>query len=244
MRIYPAVDLINGECVRLKKGCFTQKTLYSKRPLEVIKDYETKGFKYLHIVDLDGARQGKLQQMPLIKEIAKQTHLKVQVGGGVRSRQTVDCLLNAGVERVIIGSMAVTDKNQVTEWLAQYTTKKIVLALDIICNEQQIPQIVIRGWQQCSQVNLWQLLDFYQHFANLEILCTDVSRDGLLQGPNFELYQACYERFPQIKFLVSGGITRLSEINRLSALPNTSGFIVGTAIYENKIALEDLVNVG
>jgi phosphoribosylformimino-5-aminoimidazole carboxamide ribotide isomerase len=239
MRIYPAIDLINGQCVRLKKGSFDDKKIYSDNPLAIAQYFEKSGLNYLHIVDLDGARTGKFQQELIIEKILMHTSLKIQVGGGIRSEKTIDKLIDIGAERIILGSMATENKDSTVKFIEKYPGK-LVLALDLFF-ENDNPQVVSSGWQKSAKQTLWQLLDFYQSFRDLHFLCTDVARDGLLQGPNFKLYETCYERYPTQNFIVSGGIKKITDVTYFKSLPNVSGVILGTAIYENHISVEELV---
>jgi phosphoribosylformimino-5-aminoimidazole carboxamide ribotide isomerase len=239
MRIYPAIDLMDGKCVRLKKGCFENKKIYSEDPLKVLESFEEHGLNFVHIVDLDGARSGSFKQFPLIKKLISHTKLKVQIGGGIRDEKTINSLLEIGAERIIIGSLAASNKDLTSKLIHQYGNK-IVLALDIFF-ENLLPKVAVSGWQRVANENLWQLLDYYQQFTATHFLCTDIHRDGLLQGPSLDLYAECYQRYPQQQFIVSGGIRDIADINACVSLPNISATIVGTALYENAISLKELV---
>lgn len=233
MRIYPAIDLFAGDCVRLKQGLFSAKKIYSNDPLAMVELFEKQGFKFLHVIDLEGAKKARMQQYTLIAKILAGTSLTVQVGGGIRSISHVRSLLGAGAERVLVGSLAVTEQVKISQWLEKLGVNKIVLALDIKISDQ--PYLVIKGWQQSTRVSLWQLLDFYRQYPKLEILCTDTARDGLMSGPNFDFYLQCCERYPELNFIVSGGIRDAQDVQFFSTLPRISGVVLGTALYENKI---------
>lgn len=239
MRIYPAIDLYAGNCVRLQQGCYAKQTIYSSDPLEVALGFQQQGGQFLHVVDLEGARAGALQQWPLIESLLQNTQLKIQVGGGIRNNIIIEKLLAAGADRVVLGSIAVTDSLQVCKWLNTYGADKIVLAFDIrLVN--QIPYVAISGWQQQSNVTLWEILNIYKEQARY-ILCTDISRDGVLSGPNIDLYEQCLKQFPELAFIVSGGIRSEKDINIFEQHSKIHGIVIGTALYEQKILLESLV---
>lgn len=238
MRIYPAIDLMSGKCVRLNQGCFASRKIYSDSPVSMAKEFMRLGAKYLHLVDLDGAKQGCLQQLTLIKKVLSISDLRIQVGGGIKNKNTIEQLLSAGADRVVIGTLAVTDPKQVVKWLQEYGPDKIVLALDVRFVEG-IPLIATSGWQSHSILSLWQLLRFYATYAK-HYLCTDISSDGLLEGPNLALYQQWQQQFPNVSYLVSGGIRSIDDIDLCAKLNQVEGVIVGTAIYENKINLAEL----
>lgn len=239
MRIYPAIDLMAGNCVRLNKGNFSEATLYSSSPVEVALNFEKLGCQFLHVVDLDGAKKGCLQQFELLKELAATTNLKLQVGGGVRSSLDIERLLNAGVDRVVIGSQAVVEQKTVTEWLETFGPQRIILALDVLLKDK-VPYVLTNGWQEKSNLSLWELLKTYEKYK-VKILCTDISRDGVLEGPNFDLYDDFQRHFPDISVMVSGGIKSKDDIMQCRKFANVSGVIIGRAIYEQRICLEEIL---
>lgn len=239
MNIIPAIDLKSGQCVRLYQGQYENMTAYNNDPLKVAKEFADAGADYLHIVDLDGAKQGELINLEIMRAICQNTKLKLQVGGGIRTKQQIDLLFEIGVERVVIGSMAITQIHTVKQWLNQYSAEKIVLALDIRINAQAQPQLASHGWQIDSEKNLWQLLEEYQDTHIKHVLCTDIQRDGTLQGPNTDLYKECQKRFPNIQFQASGGIGSLNDLQKLIKIP-VSSVIIGKALYENKFSFKDL----
>lgn len=253
MRIYPAIDLLDGKCVRLVRGEFASAVSYTDDPIQMAQNFAAQGLHYLHIVDLNGAKQGVMQQEKLIADIVASTNLQVQIGGGIRDFATVKNLLSMGVDRVILGSVAVTQPSLVKECLQTWGGEKIVLAIDVRpsknveCQTENdkdrgAPELLrnfsvaIKGWQETVSMNLWQLLDSYQEDGLKNILCTDISKDGTLSGPNFELYDQCYEQFPHMYFIASGGISSPQDLVDLNAL-GVHAVVIGKAIYENKVSL-------
>jgi phosphoribosylformimino-5-aminoimidazole carboxamide ribotide isomerase len=240
MIIYPAVDLYKGNCIRLFCGDFNQQTFYSNDPIEVANNYADAGAKFLHVVDLDGARQGCLVQHDLIIQMQCKSNLKIQMGGGIRNRESIEKLLNHGISRVILGSVAVNEPLLVKKWLDQYGAERIVLAFDVKINEKGEPILATQGWKNLSTKILWDLLDEYSLTAK-HVLCTDISRDGTLQGPNKSLYQACALRYPKINFQASGGIQSLKDLQSLNQI-SMAGVIVGKALYEKKFSLSEAIS--
>jgi phosphoribosylformimino-5-aminoimidazole carboxamide ribotide isomerase len=239
MIIYPAIDLKDGKCVRLKQGDFAQSTIYEADPLKMTEIFSAAGAEWLHMVDLDGAKAGEMQQFDLIARVVKNTELKIQVGGGIRSEKTVQRLLDAGVSRVVVGSLAVKNRNLVQGWLREFGGDKIVLAFDIRFQDGE-PEIMTHGWQSGSQQLLWDVLDAYAESGLRSVLCTDVSRDGMLEGTNNALYQTMHERWPAIDVLASGGVSGLQDLLDLAKL-GAAGAIVGKAIYEGRVDLADAI---
>ncbi len=235
MQIYPAIDLKNGQCVRLYQGSYDQVTIYENDPLKTAVSFAEQGAEFIHIVDLDGAKQGHSVNLSIIEQIARETDLTVQTGGGIRSEQQVTDLLAAGISRVVLGSIAAKEIATVKKWLDQYGADKIVLALDIRFDDAGVPRLAVHGWQTATEKSLWDILDDYQSSA-LHVLCTDIALDGTLQGPNVKLYQACVDRYPQLQFQASGGISCLNDLTQLAKVPVAS-VIIGKALYENKFSL-------
>jgi len=238
MNLYPAIDLQSGKCVRLYQGCYEKVTTYDPQPITVAKDFARQGADFLHIVDLDGAQNGRINNAELIIEIANECGLNVQTGGGIRSWQHVRDYLAQGIHRVILGSVAVTQPQQVMEWIAEFGCERIVIALDVRIDETRVPKLALHGWQTCSTKSLWELLDLYQDSLLKHVLCTDIDRDGTFFGPNCNLYQECIQHYPLLQLQASGGIASLADIKKLSAL-NVSGAVVGKALYEQKFSLKD-----
>lgn len=239
MIIYPAIDLQHGQCVRLKQGDFAQATIYESDPLKMATTFAAAGAEWLHMVDLDGAKAGEMQQFELIERVAKSTTLKMQVGGGIRSEKTVRRLLDAGIARIVVGSLAVKNRALVQGWLREFGGDKIILAFDIKFHDGE-PEILTHGWQSGSQQLLWDVLDAYAGSGLSSILCTDVSRDGMLEGTNHGLYKTIHERWPAIEILASGGVDGVQDLLDLAAL-GAAGAVVGKAIYEGRINLADAI---
>src|SRR3990167_3774637 len=241
MNIYPAIDLKSGECVRLFQGRYDTVTIYEKDPIALAKSFSEQGATVLHVVDLDGASIGQSVNFNLISKIVDVPGLKIQTGGGFRTKQQVQNALNSGIFRVVLGSHAILKPDDVKMWINEFGSEKIVLALDVRFDNNGDPKLALQGWQIESQKNLWQLLDEYQDVSLKHVLCTDIQCDGTLQGPNFNLYRECKKRYPTLHFQASGGISTLSDLKKLSEIP-ISGAIVGKALYENKFSLQDAFN--
>ncbi len=246
MKLYPAIDLKNGTCVRLSQGDFDTAKVYEKDPLVQARKFMQAGATRLHVVDLDGARRGEMHQFSIIERLAKETPLKIQAGGGIRNAETIRKMLAAGVDRVVVGSLAVKNRKTVQEWLKEFGPKRIVLAFDIKFVDDQ-PEVLISGWQSESRQLLWDVLDAYEESGLTHILCTDVSKDGMLSGPNTDLYKAILEKVPTINILASGGVSSLEDLKALAQVP-VDGAIIGKALYEGRIdlatALKEVQNVG
>jgi phosphoribosylformimino-5-aminoimidazole carboxamide ribotide isomerase len=237
MIIYPAIDLRNGLCVRLKQGDFAQATVYETDPLKVAQKFVEAGAEWLHMVDLDGALTGETRQADLITHVAKRAGLKTQVGGGIRSPKTIEHLFNNGINRVIVGSLAVKNRALVQSWLREFGGEKIVLAFDIRTRDGE-PEILTHGWQSGSEQLLGDVLDAYAGSGLKTILCTDVERDGMLEGANNELYTDIRTRWPAIEVIASGGVSSLQDLLDLAKL-GAAGAVVGKAIYEGRVDLAD-----
>ena len=233
--IWLAIDLLDGECVRLTEGAFGSEKVYSKNPLEIAEKFEKFGFKNLHIVDLDGAKSGENPNFKIVQKICSITDLKVQIGGGIRDLKTAQKYFDAGVFRIIVGSAAIEDPEFLRECLSKFGAEKIVLGVDVRQNSDQNFEIFIHGWEKNSGILADDFLS--QKFPELKnILMTDISKDGKLTGPNFKMYEKFMKKFPEKNFIASGGISKMSDILNLK----NREIIVGKAIYENKISLEKL----
>lgn len=236
--IIPAIDLIDGEVVRLFQGDYSQKTQYNVDPLEVVKSYAEQGANLLHIVDLTGAKDPSKRQLSLIKQMVATGLMQFQAGGGIRSKQDVQDLLSAGVSRVVIGSLAVSEQNTVAEWFHEFGADKIVLALDINIDESGNKFVATHGWQQDSGISIDELIAHYTKVGLRHILCTDISKDGTLQGANNALYKELVAQYPQITWQASGGIGGLKDIRNL--LPTkVQSVIVGRSLLEGKFTLRE-----
>ncbi|MDU1141889.1 1-(5-phosphoribosyl)-5-[(5-phosphoribosylamino)methylideneamino]imidazole-4-carboxamide isomerase [Aeromonas rivipollensis] len=238
--IIPAIDLINGQVVRLYQGDYGQKTAYSSSPQARFDDYVAQGAEQLHLVDLDGAKDAKARQLALITELLAVTQAPVQVGGGVRSEQDVADLLAAGANRVVVGSTAVKSPDLVASWMEKYGPERIVLALDVNIDAQGNRQIAVAGWQENSGVSLEALIERFLPAGLKHVLCTDISRDGTLSGSNVELYRDLCARYPGVGFQASGGIGSLADIEALKDT-GVKGVILGRALLEGKFDVKQAI---
>ncbi len=238
MQIYPAMDLINGQCVRLHQGDFVQKTVYEQSPVTVAKQYQQAGAEWLHIVDLDGAKNPANRQLALLKQLIAQTDLSIQVGGGIRTAWQVAQLLDLGVSRVMIGSLAVTDRAQAAKWLQQFGGQRILLTLDTQINAAGQPMATTAGWQKTADISIGELIAYYQQYGLCRILCTDIACDGTLSGPNSALYRQLIEQFSGVEIIASGGVGQLPDLKVLQQT-GVAGVVVGKALYENRFSLQE-----
>jgi phosphoribosylformimino-5-aminoimidazole carboxamide ribotide isomerase len=240
MIIYPAIDLRGGKCVRLWQGDYAQETVYSSDPFLVAKKFAAEGANWLHLVDLDAAKNPNQSQSSLIAQLIKTCELQVQIGGGIRTKEQVQKLLALGAARVVIGSMAVNNPKEVTKWLKLFGSEKLVLSLDIIYDENKQPMLTTDAWQNVTKQGLFELIAYYQPASLQHILCTNIMLDGTLNGPDYFLYEEILKRFPRLNFQASGGIRSLSDIKLLQE-KGLSGAIIGRALYENKITLPEVL---
>ena len=236
--LIPALDLINGEVVRLQQGDFDRQTTYHNNPVAVARSYAEAGAEFLHIVDLDGARDPHNRQLNLIKQMQRESGLRTQTGGGIRTRDDIDSLLNAGVERVVIGSTAVNDTALAASWLNEFGSDAIVLALDLNIDEKGQRWLATHGWQQKSEVRIEELLGDLIPVGWRHVLCTDIRRDGMLNGPNIPLYRDLKIDFPEIVWQASGGVAGLSDIRNLRAA-DCDSVILGKALLAGKFTLQE-----
>lgn len=236
--IIPAIDLINGQVVRLYQGDYDKKTEYQQHPIDVVHHYADQGAQCLHIVDLTGAKEPAKRQLDLIKQMVDTQRMEFQAGGGIRSEQEVAQLLDIGVSRVVIGSLAVKQPELVGRWIEQYGGERIVLALDVNINAQGKKMIATHGWQEDSGVELEGLLNQLLENGAKHVLCTDISRDGTLQGSNVDLYKEVSATFPFVKWQASGGIGGLNDIKALKPT-GVAGVILGRALLEGKFELSE-----
>ncbi len=236
MRIIPAIDIIEGKCVRLTKGDYDQKKVYNKNPLEVAKQFEDNGIKYLHLVDLDGAKSNKIVNWKVLESIANNTNLVIDFGGGVKTDDSIRIAFECGASQITGGSIAVKDEALFTQWIEKYGAEKIILGADV-----KERSIAVSGWQEESNVQLFDFLDNYTAKGIEYVICTDISKDGAMEGTSLNLYREIMERFPQLKLVASGGVTERKELDQLIEL-GVEGVIIGKAIYENKITLQELRN--
>ena len=240
MIIYPAMDLLDGKCVRLYQGDFKQAVIYSDNPLQTALDFQEQGVQYLHIVDLQGAKDPKQRQIKLIRNIIQNTDLKVQVGGGIRTLEALQQWLNLGVAKVMIGSLAVQKISLVQSWQKQYG-ESLLLTLDFRLNEDHIPMLAVNGWQDTSTVSLFDLIDAYLPYGLKHILCTDIACDGTLAGNNFDLYQSISKQYPNLSCIASGGTSSLEDLLKLKQIA-VGGVVIGKALYEGRLNLKQIYN--
>ncbi len=238
MIIYPAIDLRGGRVVRLTEGRFDQEKSYGDDPVAVARGFAAAGATWLHVVDLDGAKDPAKRQTPLVEKLARESGLRVQTGGGIRDEAQIDALLAAGVQRVIVGSLAVKEPDRVRGWLKQFGAQRIVLSPDVRLDVAGTPRVAAAGWQETTGLALDDLLQSYLAAGLVHILCTDISRDGKLTGPNTALYAELVKKFPSLQIQASGGVSSLEDLWALQKTGAT-GAIVGRALYENKFTLKE-----
>jgi phosphoribosylformimino-5-aminoimidazole carboxamide ribotide isomerase len=237
--LIPAIDLRNGRCVRLLKGDFAAETRYEFEPHELLQRYRGIGATWLHVVDLDGARDGTLANRSILVSLASQSAVKIQVGGGVRSAAVIDDLLRNGVSRAVIGSLAVEQPRVVIGWLNQFGPARLCLAFDIRNDESGVPRVRTRGWTQGGHLSLWEALEPFLEHGLQHVLCTDIERDGALTGPSLELYRQARERHPQIAWQASGGVRDAADLAALAQL-GMAAAVSGKALLEERMTSEEL----
>ncbi|WP_299052521.1 1-(5-phosphoribosyl)-5-[(5-phosphoribosylamino)methylideneamino]imidazole-4-carboxamide isomerase [uncultured Polaribacter sp.] len=247
MRIIPAIDIIDGKCVRLTKGDYNTKKIYNENPLEVAKEFEAAGIEYLHVVDLDGAKASEIINYKVLEQIASKTNLKIDFGGGLKSDKDLEIAFNSGANQITGGSIAVKNRAVFEGWISTYGAQKIILGADFYPDTSG-GKIATNGWQEESSLELIPFIKDYQQKGIQYVICTDISKDGMLQGPSFEVYKQILKESAissgvenALKLIASGGISSFEELPRL-AENGCEGVIIGKAIYENKISLKQLTN--
>lgn len=233
MRIIPAIDIIDGKCVRLSKGDYSTKIEYGAFPLEIAKYFEAHGIEHLHLVDLDGAKAKKIINHKVLESITNNTSLKVDFGGGVKTEEDLHIAFESGAKQVTGGSIAVKDPALFRQWIKQYGADKIILGADV-----KDEKIAVSGWLETSTINLLPFLADYLNEGAQYVICTDISKDGMLQGPSFDLYEKILNKY-DLNLIASGGISDYNELGRLAEM-GCEGTIIGKAIYENRITLKQL----
>ena len=236
IEIIPAIDIIDGKCVRLSQGDYSRKTTYAGSPVNMARLYAEAGVKRLHLVDLDGAKAGEPENLDVLREIAAESLLKIEWGGGIKSREGLESVLDAGADFAIIGSLAVKDPQLMEEWLKEFGVDRIILGADI-----RNGKVSVNGWLEDSSLSIYDLIERFIPCGLKEVICTDISKDGMLEGPSTQLYVELAERFPGIIFTVSGGISSMEDVRELDRL-GLPRVIVGKAIYENRISLDEINN--
>ncbi len=234
IEIIPAIDIIGGECVRLSQGDYGKVTKYSTSPLQIAKEYEALGVKRLHVVDLDGAKMAKPQNLHILEQITSATSLKVQYGGGIKDRESLSALFDCGAEWAICGSIAVNNPTMFAEWLEEFGSDHVLLGADV-----KDGMVATHGWLETSSVSLDQIITTFMRSGMKQMITTDISKDGMLCGPSFELYATLQERFPEVEVIVSGGISSMKDIEKLDKM-GLSKVIAGKAIYEGKITYKEI----
>ncbi len=235
--IIPAIDLIDGHCVRLAQGDFARKTVYSGNPLEVAREFENAGLKRLHIVDLDGAKKGVIANLKVLEMIASETELTIDFGGGIKTDADLQSVFDAGATMACVGSGAVKEPERFFTWIEKYGGENILLGADV-----RGEHLTINGWQTATDLKIIPFLENYFAMGVSQFFCTDVSKDGLLAGSATELYKQIRGRIPKLKLIASGGVGSISDIVELKNI-GCAGVIVGKAIYEGKIKLEELAGI-
>ncbi len=234
IRIIPAIDIIDGKCVRLSEGDFDRKKVYDQDPVNVAQRFEEAGVSHLHLVDLDGARQKKIVNWTVLENIASKTDLQIDFGGGVQSDQDLRTAFDCGAQQITAGSLAVKEESVVLQWLEEYGSEKIILGAD-----SKEGKIAVSGWTEVTNLDLYRFLSKYVDRGIRYAICTDVTKDGLLQGTNLNMYRAIKQKLPHLFLIASGGVTQIDEIESLDWI-GVNGVIIGKALYEGQIELSQL----
>jgi phosphoribosylformimino-5-aminoimidazole carboxamide ribotide isomerase len=234
MQIIPAIDIIEGKCVRLTQGDYEQKKIYNEHPLEVAKEFEDAGLKRLHLVDLDGAKASSVRNWKVLETIAGKTSLIIDFGGGIKKEDDVKIVFSSGATLVTIGSLAVKNEFEFVKWLLTFGADKFLLGADV-----KEEKIAVSGWLETTDIWIYDFIQKYVEHGVQQIFCTDVSKDGKLEGPSIDLYKNVISKFPKLYFIASGGVSSIKDLEHLKEI-GCSGAIVGKAIYENRISLNDL----
>lgn len=234
MTIIPAIDIINGKCVRLTKGDYAQQKIYNEHPLEVAKQFEDAGITRLHMVDLDGAKAGTISNLKVLETVASNTKLVIDFGGGIKKINDIESVFNAGAAIVTVGSMAVKHPELLEEWLMEFGADKFLVGADVLDEK-----IKISGWLEDGGINIFSFIGKMIGLGVTNIFCTDISKDGAMQGPSIELYKKIMEEHPEIKLIASGGVTTIDDVIKLKEI-GCAGAIIGKAIYEGTVPLNPL----
>jgi phosphoribosylformimino-5-aminoimidazole carboxamide ribotide isomerase len=236
MQIIPAIDIIAGNCVRLTQGDYKQETLYSKHPLDVAKEFEQAGLQRLHLVDLEGAKAGKIVNAAVLETIATHTTLQIDFGGGIHSAAAVQQVINAGANWVTVGSVAVKDKEKLNNWLDTFGVEKFMLGADV-----KGKLLAVSGWTETTDQEIAPFIEYWISRGIRQVFCTDISKDGQLAGPSIDLYKNILQQFPELYFIASGGVSSMEDIIALEQI-GCKGAIVGKAIYEKRVTLQQLAH--
>lgn len=236
MQIIPAIDLIDGKCVRLTEGDYAQKKIYNEDPLEVAKAFEGIGLMRLHLVDLDGAKAGEVVNWKVLEKIANQTALKIDFGGGIKKESTLKSVIDAGATYATIGSLAVNNRELFEEWIEQFGAEVFMLGADVYKEK-----IAIGGWVEKTNIDVYEFIKSYMNKGISQIFCTDIQKDGKLEGPSIELYKNIIEQCASLNLIASGGVSNMQDLKDLRKI-GCKASIVGKAIYENRITLKELAS--
>ena len=234
MRIIPAIDIIDGKCVRLSKGDYNTKIIYNENPLEVAKEFEAHGIEYLHLVDLDGAKSSRIVNHKILEQIATQTSLKIDFGGGLKADADLKIAFESGANQITGGSIAVKNREVFEQWISTFGADKIILGAD--ANNEKV---AVSGWLEESNEDLVPFIQNYQSKGIEYVICTDIAKDGMLEGPSFDLYAKILTQAKGLKLIASGGISTFDELPKLAEI-GCEGTIIGKAIYEGRISLKQL----
>jgi phosphoribosylformimino-5-aminoimidazole carboxamide ribotide isomerase len=237
MEIIPAIDIIDGKCVRLTQGDYAQKKIYNEHPLEVAAAFEDAGLRRLHLVDLDGARDGAVKNWKVLETLAGKTGLIIDFGGGIKTAADVDIVFHSGAALATVGSIAVKDAGLFASWLGEYGPAKFLLGADV-----KEEKLAVHGWQETTDIWIYDFIRDNMERGVRQLFCTDVGKDGLLEGPSLELYRMIVKEFPDLHFIASGGVSGMDDLHRLEEA-GCKGVIIGKAIYEGRIRLNELSNL-
>lgn len=234
MLIIPAIDIIDGKCVRLTKGDYDTKKIYHENPVDAAKEFEAGGITHLHLVDLDGAKKSEVVNWKVLENIATQTNLHIDFSGGIKTKQAAQQAFDLGAAQITVGSLAAKNPKEFVDWIWQFGEEKLILGADVIKDK-----IAIHGWQESSTKDIYSYLDYYFEEGIDYVLCTDVSKDGMLEGPSFELYSNILEEYEELKLIASGGVCSIDDLQKLKEM-GCYAAIVGKAFYEGRITLKEL----
>jgi phosphoribosylformimino-5-aminoimidazole carboxamide ribotide isomerase len=234
MQIIPAIDIIEGKCVRLTQGDYSQKKIYNENPLEVARQFEDAGLQRLHLVDLDGAKAGSIKNWNVLETLASKTALIIDFGGGIKTEKDVQIVFECGSTFATVGSMAVKEEETFSCWLQKFGADKFLLGADV-----RDEKLTISGWTEKTDIWIYDFIQTNTSRGVQQVFCTDVAKDGALAGPSLELYKNIIQKFPQLYFIASGGVSTIDDVYALEDI-GCSGVIIGKAIYENRIAIGDL----
>ena len=236
MLIIPAIDIIDGKCVRLTKGNYDTKIIYNENPVDAAKAFENAGITHLHLVDLDGAKKSEVVNWKVLESIASQTKLQIDFSGGIKTKQSAQKAFDLGATQITVGSLAAKNPKEFVDWIWEFGEEKLILGADVIKDK-----IAIHGWQESSTKDIYSYLDYFFEEGIDYVLCTDVSKDGMLQGPSIDLYKDILEEYEEINLIASGGVSSLEDLNQLKEI-GCYAAIVGKAFYEGRISLSELSN--